>query len=241
MSDTCSPLQTDSALTQPQVTPEPIQEVQAPKNLITAETLEAANPPVGWWGKRFRGIEAFISRLSSKSNFWHRVCSLFFLRLAFRTGIKLGAQKDGYYETIVPFRKFNRNWYNAMGGAALLANSEIAGGMYIFQKLGSDYTVVCKELNYKFRLPCLGPAVYRVKAAEDLDVLRQENLEFNFTVEMDVIQAVVHKGEKERKVGTSTATFHVAPKALMRQRSLKLKQRTKERRMKAKAKHAAKL
>ena len=43
-------------------------------------------------------------------------------------------------EAILPFRKFNKNWYNAMAGAALLGNAEIAGGMYVFGTVGADYT-----------------------------------------------------------------------------------------------------
>ena len=61
------------------------------------------------------------------------------------------------FSAVLPFRRFNRNWYRAMAGGALLANSEIAGGMYVFGVCGGDYTVVCKNLNYTFLRPCLGP------------------------------------------------------------------------------------
>ena len=74
---------------------------------------------------------------------------------------------------------------------------------------------------------------------DDLDTLKSENLEFNFTVEMDVIQAVKQKDAKERKVGFCTATFHIAPKALMRQRKAKLAERKKARRLKKKMKQQA--
>ena len=52
-----------------------------------------------------------------------------------------------------------------MAGGALLANSEIAGGSYVFGICGGDYTVVCKDLDYKFLRPCLGPAVYESRPA----------------------------------------------------------------------------
>ncbi|XOV75629.1 MAG: hypothetical protein ACFHWZ_00920 [Phycisphaerales bacterium] len=64
-----------------------------------------------------------------------------------------GQAPNAQHSYILPFRRFNKNWYNAMAGAALLGNSEVAGGMYIFQKAGKDYTVVCKELHYKFLRP----------------------------------------------------------------------------------------
>ena len=148
---------------------------------------------------------------------------------AYRSGIKFRGQalsKDGEFECVVPFSRFNKNWYNAMAGAALLANSEVAGGMYIFKRCGSDYTVVCKHLDYKFRRPCVGPAIYRVIPEEDIEPLVATGDEFNITVKMTILQAVVKKDEKERKVGESVATFHVTPKSMFRAR--KAKQAEKE-------------
>ena len=185
--------------------------------VITREMLHAGDPPTGWFGKKYRVFENWLTEKSTESNRWHRLLAWVFLPLAYRSGIKLGEQTgDGKYEVVVPFTTFNKNWYNAMAGAALLGNSEVAGGMYIFNQVGPDYTVVCKELNYKFRLPCVGPAIYRVKPVEDIAELKKHNLEFNVTVNMLIVQAVHHKDEKERKVGKATATFHVAPKAKLR-------------------------
>jgi hypothetical protein len=61
-----------------------------------------------------------------------------------------------------------------MAGAALLGNSEIAGGMYVFGVCGGDYTVVCKHLEYKFLRPCFGPAEYRIKPKDDLHELVED-------------------------------------------------------------------
>ena len=193
--------------------------------IVTRDMLNAGDPPTGWWGTKVRGIENWLTRKSTESNRWHRFLAWIFLPLAYRSGIRLGSQKGENYEVVMPFRKFNKNWYNAMAGAALLGNSEVAGGMYIFNKVGPEYTVVCKELNYKFRRPCVGPAIYRITCNEDIDLLRKHKLEFNVTVEMDIVQAVHHKDEKERKVGHCTATFHVAPKAKLRARKAKMKER----------------
>ena len=186
--------------------------------VITTDMLQQGDPPTGWFGQKYRRFENWLTVKSTESNRWHRFLAWIFLPLAYRSGIKLGRQVGDGYEAVVPFTAFNKNWYNAMAGAALLANSEVAGGMYIFNQVGPDYTVVCKELNYKFRLPCLGPAIYRVKPTEDIDELRRHRLEFNVTVNMQIVQAVHHKDQKERKVGKATATFHVAPKAKLRAR-----------------------
>ncbi len=188
-----------------------------------ARSMPALDEPApGWWTRLVRRVESKISRLSSKNNFWHRLCSWIWLPLAFRSGIQFAtahSENEKGFSVMLPFRRFNRNWYNAMAGAALLANSEVAGGMYVFQKCGGDYTVVCKELSYKFMRPCVGPALYRVTPLEDIEEKVRTGNEFNITVDMNIVQMVTTGGEeKERRVGVSTATFHVTPKAMARRR-----------------------
>lgn len=162
-------------------------------------------------------IEAYVSVLSTKNNFWHRVCSLIWLPFAFRSGIKMKRLGDNTFSAILPFRRFNRNWYNAMAGAALLGNAEIAGGMYVFGVCGADYTVVCKHLEYKFLRPCFGPAVYRITPREDIQTHISHGGEFNIVIDIDVCQAVntpaIAGGpDKEKRVGRCAVTFHVTPK-----------------------------
>lgn len=166
-------------------------------------------PQPGWFDK----VEAFISKLSVRDNFWNSICSLLWLPLAFWSGIRLKEPEPGSFvaQAILPFRRFNRNWYRAMAGGALLANSEIAGGTYVFGICGADYTVVCKNLNYTFLRPCFGPAVYRMTAREDVKALVQQGGEFNVTLEMEISQQGF-RGEKDRRVGKCEAIFHVTPK-----------------------------
>jgi hypothetical protein len=181
-------------------------------------------------------VEAFVSRLSVRDNFWHSICSLIWLPLAFFSGIRLkmvntatkafdtaaqgaedavaGAVDKAKFTAaaVLPFRRFNRNWYRAMAGGALLANSEIAGGMYVFGIVGGAYTVVCKHLEYKFLRPCFGPAVYRMNPRENVHELVTAGGEFNVTVDMDILQQASRLGEKDKRVGQCVATFHVTPK-----------------------------
>ncbi|MFU8830080.1 MAG: hypothetical protein ACNA8P_11705 [Phycisphaerales bacterium] len=164
-------------------------------------------------------LEAFISRLSTKNNFWHRVVSLVFLPYAFKSGIKMAKRPNAQHSYILPFRRFNKNWYNAMAGAALLGNSEVAGGMYIFQKAGKDYTVVCKELHYKFLRPCFGPAVYRVlDKDEELAEFIKEGGEFNLDLTINIYQPPSKPSDVEKRVGRCKVTFHVTPKLHHRER-----------------------
>lgn len=173
-------------------------------------------------------VEEFISRLSTRNNFWHRVCSLIWLPYAFKSGIRMKRVDAETFTAELPFRRFNKNWYNAMAGAALLANSEIAGGMYIFAATGGEFTIVCKELRYRFLRPCYGPALYHVVPRGDLKALIASGSEFNITLDLDIIQQAVipaaigsrakdkrslvsRMAAKERRVGQCEVTFHVSP------------------------------
>ncbi|MGB7158026.1 MAG: hypothetical protein WBD40_08160 [Tepidisphaeraceae bacterium] len=176
-------------------------------NIAAQRGAARGNEPKTFWDK----AEAFISRLSVRDNFWHGVCSLIWLPLAFFSGIRMKELDAQTFQAVLPFRRFNRNWYRAMAGGALLANSEIAGGMYVFGVCGGDYTVVCKNLNYTFLRPCFGPAVYRMSPREDMKALTARGGEFNITLDLEISQQGF-KGERDRRVGRCEATFHVTPK-----------------------------
>jgi len=163
-------------------------------------------------------IEAFVSGLSVRDNFWHRICAFIWLPYAFFSGIRMKRMHaetfsdPKSFSAILPFTRRNRNWYRAMAGAALLGNSEIAGGMYVFGVVGADYTVVCKHLEYSFLRPCLGPAVYKMHPREDISALRTAGGEFNVTLDLDILQQITPTGERDRRVGKCVVTFHVTPK-----------------------------
>ena len=197
---------------------EPDSEAQTPAAVPQRKPIRAIPEPpkVGWWKRKMHRMEARISRLSTKNNFWHRVCSWVFLPLAFRSGIKFKHVAKDSFSVVLPFRRFNKNWYSAMAGASLLANSEVAGGMFVFGKCGGDYTVVCKHLDYKFLRPCYGPAIYNIEPREDLEAMVTEGGEFNITLDMIVNQAVHKKDRAEPRVGRVEITFHVTPKAQAR-------------------------
>ncbi|TVQ51700.1 MAG: hypothetical protein EA377_12065 [Phycisphaerales bacterium] len=163
-------------------------------------------------------MEAFISRLSTRNNFWHKVCSLIWLPYAFRSGITMKRLGSTTFSAVLPFKRINRNWYNAMAGAALLGNSEVAAGMYLFSECGSDYIVVCKEMNYRFLRPCMGPAVYHIVNADDVQKKIAEGGEFNIDLELEIRQQMKKKG-KELRVGRCMITFHCTPKSHMRQKA----------------------
>jgi len=173
-------------------------------------------------------LESFVERLSARNAFWHRVCAMIWLPYAFRSGITMKRVDEKTFKATLPFRRFNKNWYNAMAGAALLGNSEIAGGAYVFGVCGGDYTVVCKQLEYKFLRPCFGPAEYRITPLDDIHALVENGGEFNISVRMDIVQVLPElrkknpdaaddapgkRGKRDKRVGRCNATFHVTPKS----------------------------
>ena len=80
-------------------------------------------------------LEEKLCKLSTKNRFWHRLLSLIWLPFAFHSGIRM-KQEGNTFTAVLPFRRFNRNWYRAMAGAVLLGNSEIAGGSFVFKYCG---------------------------------------------------------------------------------------------------------
>lgn len=173
-------------------------------------------------------IEAYITRLSTKNNFWHKACSLIWLPFAFKSGISMRRIGPDKFTAVLPFKRSNRNFYNAMAGAALLGNSEVAAGMFLFKQCGSDYAVVCKEMSYKFLRPCYGPAIYNVKDAEEvtkeLSTQLESRDEFNIEFAMEITQ-ILPKNGKEARVGRCEITFHCTPKYKIKERMERIKTR----------------
>ncbi|MDP7009344.1 MAG: hypothetical protein QGI78_07220 [Phycisphaerales bacterium] len=185
--------------------------------LSSSEPAQMPAEDLTFWEK----VEAYITRLSTKNNFWHRVCSLIWLPFAFRSGITMRRITHNKFTAVLPFKRSNRNFYNAMAGAALLGNSEVAAGMFLFKHCGSDYAVVCKNMSYRFLRPCYGPAIYNVKNADQVRDQLTEQMkrgeEFNIEFTLDVTQTL-HKRDKEIRVGRCELVFHCTPKSMVRER-----------------------
>ncbi|MDZ4831043.1 MAG: hypothetical protein SGJ09_12715 [Phycisphaerae bacterium] len=179
-----------------------------PSNPLAAP--EAARPKPKSFVQR---AEAWLSRLSVKNAFFQRAFSLVYLPFAWRSGISMKRLGANRFVAVLPFTRFNRNWYNAMAGAALLGNSEVAGGLYLFARFGSDYTVVCKEMRYRFMRPCFGTAVYEVVKSEDIDERLATKGEFNIELDMEIRQQLKKRG-REMLVGKCAITFHCTPKSM---------------------------
>jgi hypothetical protein len=168
--------------------------------------------------------EAFISRLSTRNWFWQKVCSLIWLPFAFRSGITMRRVDSNRFTALLPFSRANRNWYNAMAGAALLGNSEVAAGLFLFGKVGSDYFVVCKKMEYRFLRPCVGPALYDITAEQDIDELVKVGGEFNINLAINIHQQM-GKQRGDKRVGRCQIVFHCTPKSMAKARALRKSQK----------------
>jgi len=158
-------------------------------------------------------IEAWLETLVAKSPLMRKILSRIYLPLSFHSGLTMKKVDSNTFAYVLPFRRFNKNWYKAMAGAALVANSEIAAGLYLMGELKGRWTVVCRELSYRFLRPCFGPAVYRITPEQDIGQLMALGNEFNVDLVIDIMQQVSNMSLKSPpRVGRCHVTFHVTPK-----------------------------
>ncbi|MSR33595.1 MAG: DUF4442 domain-containing protein [Phycisphaerales bacterium] len=195
----------------------------APSNFVNVES----STPVVVKRTMAERAEAFISRLSTRNWFWQKVCSLIWLPFAFRSGITMRRVDSNRFTALLPFSRANRNWYNAMAGAALLGNSEVAAGLFLFGKVGSDYFVVCKKMEYRFLRPCVGPALYDITAEQDIDALVKVGGEFNIILAINIHQQM-GKQRGDKRVGRCQIVFHCTPKSMAKARALRKSKKVTE-------------
>lgn len=172
-------------------------------------------------------FEAWVERLAHKYKFIRKITSRLYLPIAFHSGLTMKKLDPHRFTYVLPFRRFNRNFYDAMAGAALIANSEIAAGMFLFGELGGQWTVVCKHITYRFLRPCLGPAIYKVNPLDDVKALLRTGVEFNIDLTLEILQQVSGK-KRHPRVGRCEVTFHCAPKGPEGNRGLSHRRRRRK-------------
>jgi len=189
--------------------------------IVLASEIDRANqtdfcePRSGPGPVRLKGrarFEAWLETLVSRNRFCHKILSRIYLPLAFHSGLRMKEVDSNTYTYILPFRRFNKNWYKAMAGAALVANSEISAGLYLMREIRGRWTVVCRHMSYRFLRPCFGPAIYRITPVQDLATMMATGAEFNVDLVIDIIQQAAQSRARQPKVGRCNITFHVTPK-----------------------------
>jgi len=154
-------------------------------------------------------LERYFNRLSMKNRFFNRLLSFFYMPFVFKSGLKINFVENDYY-AILPKKRMNTNWYGTMAGGAILGNSELAAGSYLFLLSKGDYRMICTHLSYKFLLPSIESVMY--KAYVDLEELAEKlksGGKFNIDMTIKVFRL---KNEKAgRRIGSGSISFHMWP------------------------------
>lgn len=109
-------------------------------------------------------LEIRLNKLSIKKPFVNRLLARIFMPFIARSGLKVNYDPEDFY-AYLPKKRFNSNWYGTQSGAAILGNSELAAGCYLFMLTHGEYRMVCTHLDYRFLLPSTDPVIYKL----DLD------------------------------------------------------------------------
>ena len=207
----CSELPAESQ----EATATPAKEIVLGSEIERTNQTDFCNPRPGPGPAKLKGrarFEAWLETLVSKNRFCRKILTIIYLPLAFHSGLRMKKVGTNSFTYVLPFRRFNKNWYKAMAGAALVANSEIAAGLYLMAELKGQWTVVCRHMSYRFLQPCFGPAIYRMVPNDELAKLMSAGQEFNIDLVIDIIQQVSKRKSHQRKVGRCNITFHITPK-----------------------------
>lgn len=161
-----------------------------------------------WAGPK---LEKALNQATIRSPFIRRVLAMLFLPLVWRLGLRINYAADDFYvET--PHSRMNRNAYGTVGGAALLANLELAAGCYLFMRTEGGHRIVCRNVNYRFMLPSTNGLHLKAEPVDDdLDALIAGGKPFNTTVKVNVYSSGETRGEPGRRIGRGELRFHLWP------------------------------
>lgn len=157
-------------------------------------------------------IEYVIGREVMKRRWLHNVMTFLMMPITWKLGIRINYEPDDYYAE-VPHKRINKNYYGTIGGAALLANLELAAGAYINMRSGARHRLVCRNVNYRFMLPSTNGLHFRVEAVDEvlLEESLQSNKSFNADLKVTVYSIGRHRGEQGARIGRGDIKFHVWP------------------------------
>ncbi|MDE4133497.1 hypothetical protein PXK00_10260 [Phaeobacter sp. QD34_3] len=163
-----------------------------------------------WAGAR---LEQALNRATIRSPLLRRLLAMAFLPIVWRLGLRINYSDDDFYvET--PHSRMNRNAYGTVGGAALLANLELAAGTYLFMRSDGGHRIVCRNVSYRFMLPSTNGLHLKVDSLDpDLDALIASGTPFNATVKVNVYSRGSRQGETDRRIGRGELRFHLWPVA----------------------------
>jgi len=157
-------------------------------------------------------LEYWICREVMKRRWLHNVMTFLMMPLTWKLGIRINYQPDDFYAE-VPHRRINKNYYGTIGGAALLANLELAAGAYVNMRSGARHRLVCRNVSYRFMLPSTNGLHFRVEPIDE--ALLEQSLgtgkSFNADLKVTVYSRGKRAGQQGSRIGRGEIRFHVWP------------------------------
>jgi len=155
-------------------------------------------------------LEIKLNKLSIKKPLINRLLAVIFMPFIARSGLKVNYDPQDF-RAYLPKKRFNSNWYGTQSGAAILGNSELAAGCYLFMLTQGEYRMVCTRLDYRFLLPSTDPVIYRV----DLDKAELEEkirAGGKFMMDMTIkLYRATSKTTTGKRIGSGKISFKVWP------------------------------
>lgn len=156
-------------------------------------------------------VEQKLTLATMRKPWLHWLLTMLFMPLAWRMGLKINYSVDNFYAE-TPNNRFNRNYYGTVGGAALLANLEMAAGAYLSLRTEARHRLVCRNANYRFMLPSTTGLHFKVEpVGEDLEAAIRSNQPFNADLKVSVYARGKRRGEPGRRIGRGELRFHLWP------------------------------
>ncbi|MFV0410604.1 MAG: DUF4442 domain-containing protein [Paracoccus sp. (in: a-proteobacteria)] len=157
------------------------------------------------------GVEQKLTLATMRKPWLHWLLTMLFMPLAWRMGLKINYSVDDFYAE-TPNNRFNRNYYGTVGGAALLANLEMAAGAYLSLRTEARHRLVCRNASYRFMLPSTTGLHFKVEpVGEDLEAAIRSNQPFNADLKVSVYARGKRRGEPGRRIGRGELRFHLWP------------------------------
>lgn len=181
------------------------------QDLSAARPTAKYRPPAT--GFRWAGpaLERAMNRATIRSPFLRAILSFLFLPLVWHLGMRINYSFDDFFVE-VPHSRANRNSYGTIGGAALLANLELAAGSYLFMRTDGGHRIVCRNASYRFMLPSTNGLRMEVEPLDDdLEAAIRSGQPFNANLKVNVFARGDAPGQRGRRIGRGELKFHLWP------------------------------
>lgn len=154
--------------------------------------------------------EIRLNKLTMKSTVANRVLAFIFMPFIARSGLKINYDPSNFY-AYLPKKRINVNWYGTISGAAILGNSELAAGAYLFMQTQGEYRMVCTHLDYYFLLPSTEAVIFKADL-DQAELATKMAAGGSFMMDMTVkLYRAKSKTTQGKRIGAGHIRFKVWP------------------------------